>query len=205
MVSTLGKAIITGLTCGTLGMGLGGVWAFEHGGAREPMKTMVRPPAMSSILAVGHGASSQNEAGGVDSEGRALGEPAEPSEDAEAAASGALPSDERALAIKRLVVTDRIEGREPANDPVFRADGSQIYAFVELSNPGDAAQKIEIVFEHESGKQVGFVSLPVPREKQRWRTWGMTEQIKESGRWVAKVRSEGGAELMSQEFVVGQG
>jgi hypothetical protein len=110
--------------------------------------------------------------------------------------------DAAVLSVKRLVVTDRIEGREPGANKELRADGSEVFAFVELTNTAGEPQKIEIVFEHESGQQVGFVKLPVPKDKSRWRTWGKTRQIKTAGQWVAKVRDESGAELMSRPFVV---
>jgi len=202
MVSTLSKAVLAGVACGALGVGLGGFWAFRDDPVRqEPMRTFIRPTAGQAPAALAaaapHGVAVVPEPSLTE-----LGAPetgSEPAPDAPAA----LPSE--GLQIKRLVVTDRIEDREPVAAPQLRADGTQVFAFVELANPGADAQSIEIVFEHESGQQVGFVKLPVPKEKSRWRTWGKTEQIKKTGRWVAKVRSSGGDELMRQDFVVGQG
>ena len=205
MVSTLSKAVLAGVACGALGVGLGGFWAFRDEPVRqEPMRTFIRPttasaPSVALAAAAGrqNGEAPEVEVTSAGPETGASGPSKAPG------APGAVPAE--ALQVKRLVVTDRIEGREPAAAPELRGDGSEVFAFVELANPGTDAQSIEIVFEHESGEQVGFVKLPVPKEKSRWRTWGKTAQIKKSGRWVAKVRSSGGDELMRQDFVVGQG
>lgn len=207
MVSTFSKAILTGLACGTLGVGIGGVWAFSSTPVeQEPMRTMVRPA--SAGLPAAESDSTGKQGDGMETRPETEATAPSSMKTHAASTSPAKGSTDQSggevMQIKRLVVTDRIEGREPARDPKLRADGSEVFAFVELSNPGEEAQNIEIVFEHESGQQVGFVKLPVPKDKSRWRTWGKTQQIKKSGRWVAKVRSEGGAELMRRDFVVQQ-
>jgi len=202
MVSTLSKAVLAGVACGALGVGLGGFWAFRDEPVRqEPMRTFIRPTGAEAPAALA--AAAPRNTATVAEPG--LTELAAPETAAAATPDAPATVPTEALQIKRLVVTDRILDREPVADPQLRADGTQVFAFVELSNPGADAQSIEIVFEHESGQQVGFVKLPVPKEKSRWRTWGKTEQIKKTGRWVAKVRSSGGDELMRQDFVVGQG
>jgi hypothetical protein len=165
------------------------------------MRTLIRPKSMPIALA----APAEHE--GTIAAHAAGAPPSTPGETANETNAPNAPAEEpaEALQIKRLVVTDRIEGREPGADAELRADGTQVFAFVELSNSSGNAQSIEIVFEHESGQQVGFVTLPVPQDQSRWRTWGKTQQIKKTGRWVAKVRTAGGNELMRQDFVVGQG
>lgn len=205
MVSTLSKAVLAGFACGALGVGLGGFWAFREEPVRqEPMRTFIRPTTAPTPAALAAGPTAEVAAPEVVVPGAAAAPEAGASAVSTAPdAPAGLPAD--ALQIKRLVVTDRIEDREPVADSELRADGTQVFAFVELANLSTDAQSIEIVFEHESGQQVGFVKLPVPKEKSRWRTWGKTEQIKKTGRWVAKVRSSGGNELMRQDFVVGQG
>lgn len=202
MVSTLSKAVLAGVACGALGVGLGGFWAFRDEPVRqEPMRTFIRPSGAPAPAALA--AAAPRDPSVLPEP--ALRELAAPEAGSESTPDAPAAAPTEGLQIKRLVVTDRIEDREPVADPQLRADGTQVFAFVELANPGADAQSIEIVFEHESGQQVGFVKLPVPKEKSRWRTWGKTEQIKKTGRWVAKVRSSGGDELMRQDFVVGQG
>jgi hypothetical protein len=61
---------------------------------------------------------------------------------------------------------------------------------------------VRVVFQHESGHEVGLVELAVPAEKTRWRTWAQTEMIKATGKWTAIVRAADGAELGQQGFFV---
>ena len=51
MVSTLSKATITGLVCGTFGLGLGGVWAASAGTAEhEPMQRLPQLSSLSNLM-----------------------------------------------------------------------------------------------------------------------------------------------------------
>ena len=109
------------------------------------------------------------------------------------------------FSVKRLVLTHGIRDKEPVPTQNFAGDGTPVFAFVELSNPLATDAEIEIVFEHESGRRVGFVKLDVPGQQQRWRTWGQTRQIRQNGRWEAVVRTEDGQELMRKSFAVGAG
>lgn len=108
-----------------------------------------------------------------------------------------------ALRVKRLVVTERIVGREPAPVETLSAGRGPIYAFAELENTSPQAQKITITFEHESGGlTVGNAELEIPPHRPRFRTWGNTRNIREPGRWQAVVRGEDGRELARTEFDV---
>lgn len=206
MVSTLSKAVLAGVACGALGVGLGGFWAFREEPVRqEPMQTFVRPTTAPAPAALPAGPTAQAGAAAEVAQPGATAVEVVAADSVSTAPNPPAAAPKDPLQVKRLVVTDRIEDREPVADSKLRADGTQVFAFVELANLSTDAQSIEIVFEHESGQQVGFVKLPVPKEKSRWRTWGKTEQIKKTGRWVAKVRSSEGDELMRQDFLVGQG
>lgn len=112
-------------------------------------------------------------------------------------------SAEHALVIKRLVVTQAIEEREPVAAEALLAGPTPVFAFVELENPSSEDQKIVITFEHESGKRVGFVELEIPKEQKRWRTWGQTKNIASPGSWTAIVATPAGAELGRTTFDVG--
>lgn len=213
MISSIGKVALTGFACGALGLGLGAVWASQaRPGPGEPLRRLVQPPSIApaqqdraSTAEVRSSAAPKVVAEPL-AANPALLEPAGGDVRAEPRRGPQQEPREASeeLSVKRLVVTDRIQGREPANAAELRADGSEVFAFVELSNPGSEEQRIEIVFEHQSGQQVGFIKLPVPRDSSRWRTWGQTRQIKKGGHWVARVRSEDGTELMTQRFTVGQ-
>lgn len=80
------------------------------------------------------------------------------------------------------------------NDPVV--------AFLELGNSNSAAAVVQVVFQHETGHEVGFVKLTVPADTSRWRTWAQTERVNLAGKWTAIVRAEDGAELGQHGFFV---
>jgi Protein of unknown function (DUF2914) len=107
------------------------------------------------------------------------------------------------LRIKRLVVTERIVEREPVLGETLRAARGPIYAFAEIENTSPDPQKIEITFEHESKKpSIGHAELEIPGNRERFRTWGNTRNIREAGRWQAVVRTEDGTELGRTDFEV---
>lgn len=122
----------------------------------------------------------------------------------ETAAEEEKAADSSGLEIKRLVVTDEVKDREPAETGALEAGAGPVYAFVELVNKAAGEAGIVITFEHESGKKVGYVELDVPGDQSRWRTWGRTRMIREPGRWEAVVRGTDGRELGRQSFEVTQ-
>ena len=111
-------------------------------------------------------------------------------------AAGAAPP-----GVKRLSVASSIVNREPVVAEQIRT-AEPVYAFLELTNESDEADQVRVVFEHESGTQVGFVDLEVPANKARWRTWAQTERIASAGQWAAVVLSTNGTELGRAQFVV---
>jgi hypothetical protein len=112
-------------------------------------------------------------------------------------AAGALPGE---LLVHRLVVTSAMVGREPAPPSPVTADGSPVFAFSVVSNRGAEAQRITVVFEHESGRSVGFVELEVPGDTTRWRTWAQSRHIRQPGQWSAIIRTADGRELARERF-----
>ena len=106
------------------------------------------------------------------------------------------------LTVKRLVMTNAIEDREPAQFSGFRTGEGQVVAFIEAQNAGDEAQKIIVTFEHASGTKVGFVNLQIPEKSSRWRTWARSSHITKVGEWTAVVRTGDGQELARQAFNV---
>src|SRR5688572_21765898 len=147
MVSTLSKAVLVGVTCGALGVGIGGFWAFRDEPVRqEPMRTFIRPTAPSVAATPAAGATPEGgalpEVAGLGAEAPEVAAPSGVSTTPNAPAAGSADP----VQVKRLVVTDRIEDREPVADSKLRADGTQVFAFVELANLSTDAQSIEIVF-----------------------------------------------------------
>lgn len=103
--------------------------------------------------------------------------------------------------VNRLVIASAVNEREP----VELSEGKvkePILAFVELKNISANESGVVVTFEHESGKQVGFVNLSVPAESTRYRTWARTHNIQDAGTWTAIVRSKTGEELARKSFTV---
>lgn len=121
-----------------------------------------------------------------------------------APAAKAAPAPAAALQVKRFVVATGVKDREPltGGEPPL-ADGSAIYAFAELANPLGGSENVRITFERKGGaERVGNVTLPVPAQVSRHRTWAVTRFIRAPGVWDAVLWSESGAELGRTSFEV---
>jgi hypothetical protein len=124
--------------------------------------------------------------------------PPSPTSDAKRAASG-----DGSLKLTRVVVTHKIENREPTAGDDFTLGSAPVYAFVELENSGSAPRAIRVMFENEDTKAtVGHVKLTVPASQARYRTWGNTRLIRDPGHWVAVVSTSDGVELGRAPFKV---
>ena len=108
------------------------------------------------------------------------------------------------MLVKRFVVATGVRDREPlASGDALSADGSAIYAFAELANPAGSSEDVRITFERKGGKErVGEVTLPVPANTSRHRTWAFTRFIRAAGVWEAVLWSESGTELSRTSFEV---
>jgi Protein of unknown function (DUF2914) len=107
------------------------------------------------------------------------------------------------LKLKRIVVTRKIENREPVAGSDFNLGNAPVYAFVELENSAKDARNIRVLFQNEDTKaSVGHVKLTVPADQARFRTWGNTRMIRDPGHWVAVVSTVDGVELGRAPFEV---
>jgi hypothetical protein len=106
------------------------------------------------------------------------------------------------VTIKRLVVTNAIEDREPTQVSGLALGDAPVIAFVELVNAGDEDGAVVVTFEHDGIEPVGHVNLRVPAHSRRWRTWARTRMIKKPGSWQAVVRTPDGKELARESFQV---
>jgi hypothetical protein len=105
------------------------------------------------------------------------------------------------IRVKRLVVTQAVEDREPVEVQEV-SPSTPVIAFVEVVTDGREDQNVVVTFEHETGDRVGLVNLNVPGNKARWRTWGRTYDVNRDGRWTAVVRDSRGEELGRTAFTV---
>lgn len=108
------------------------------------------------------------------------------------------------LQLKRLVVAPAVKDREPvSSSEPLPSDGTAIYAFAELANPGGGSENVRVTFERKGGaERVGDVTLPVPGDVSRHRTWAFTRFIRVPGVWEAVLWSESGSELGRTSFEV---
>lgn len=107
-----------------------------------------------------------------------------------------------ALTVKRFVVSTGVANREPLDSGETLVAGAPVYAFAEVASGDGGPAQVEVVFEHESGRKVGHAKLDVPAAKTRWRTWGVSRNVTEPGRWVAVLLDGEKRELSRTEFVV---
>jgi hypothetical protein len=107
------------------------------------------------------------------------------------------------LRIKRLVVSQGVEAREPigAGESFTLAEIERLYAFVEVHNVDAAESEIFVTFEPERGPARGHVRLRVGATP-RWRTWAYTRGVRSPGTWTAVVRNGEGELLAKTTFVV---
>lgn len=111
---------------------------------------------------------------------------------------------ESKVLVKRFVVATGVQDREPlTSGDALPADGSAIYAFAELANPVGDSENVRITFERKGGtERVGDVTLPVPANTPRHRTWAFTRFVRAPGVWEAVLWSESGTELSRTSFEV---
>jgi hypothetical protein len=113
-------------------------------------------------------------------------------------------AEQSTLQIKRFVVASAVKDREPlVSSDALSSDGSAIYAFAELANPTGTTENVRITFERKAGaERVGDVTLPVPANVSRHRTWAFTRFIRAAGVWEAVLWAEDGTELGRASFEV---
>lgn len=107
------------------------------------------------------------------------------------------------VTLRRLALTRRIEGREPVMPgTTFAASSERLYAFVEASSTADEARELVVSFFGPDHRHTGVVTLTIPADAPRWRTWAYTAHANEPGAWTAEVRTKDGALVGRQRFVI---
>lgn len=107
------------------------------------------------------------------------------------------------VSLARLVVARGVEGREPVGaSSRFEGSSDPLYAFLELVNGNDEEREVIVTFEREDGYTTGDVSLTVPANARRWRTWAYSRYVQRAGAWDAVVRTPEGEVVGTVPFVV---
>lgn len=108
------------------------------------------------------------------------------------------------LRVKRLVVAQGVEKREPIDSAAtFKlAEIDRLYAFVEVENGSHEEGEVVVEFEPPGGgAPTGNVRLDVG-SSPRWRTWAYTRAARKVGAWTAVVKTTDGEVLARTPFEV---
>lgn len=107
------------------------------------------------------------------------------------------------VTLRRFSLTRRIEDREPvAPSARFTASSERLYAFVEAASTADEERELVVSFFGPGSRHTGVVTLTIPADAPRWRTWAYTAHANEPGAWTAEVRTKDGALVGRQRFVI---
>ena len=114
---------------------------------------------------------------------------------------------EGTLHIRRIEVATGMEAREPTGvADHFSASEAQLYVFLDLSNRQGDAEDVIVTFEPEhpsrTASVTGLVTLHVPANAARHRTWAWSRNVHAVGNWSAVVRDTQGRELARTGFAV---
>ncbi len=199
------KLVATSLAAllSVVGLIVGGlVWAMVEDAApprRVTARELETPPAPVPIPSLTHELATTHRA--------ATAAPApEPTLVEEDVADPYRPALDRrgSVRVRRLVVATGISGHEPTGAANEFQIGAQrrLYAFVDAVNETDEDASLRVTFEPETGESSGHVSLAVPSERSRFRTWAYTRHIYTPGRWHVVVRTAEGREVARRAFDV---
>jgi hypothetical protein len=131
---------------------------------------------------------------------------AAPENDVQQPAAATGEDDENMLSVRRLVVARGIENREPVDEAVeFNSVNEPLFAFLELANEQPESQNVVVSFEREDGTKVRSISLEVPAQVTRWRTWARCDGIDQQGSWNVVARTPDGQLLAQGAFSVTAG
>ena len=114
---------------------------------------------------------------------------------------------EGVLRVRRIEVGTGVEAREPTGvADHFRATEERLYVFLDLNNRHGAEQDLTITFEPEHASRTaqitGLVTLHVPADAARHRTWAWSRNVHAPGNWSAVVRDEAGHVIARSAFEV---
>ena len=109
-----------------------------------------------------------------------------------------------AVRVRRLVLSSGVHAHEPtgAADEFELGAQGRIYAFVDAVNDSGEDASLTVTFEPESGETSGHVSLDVPANSPRYRTWAWTRHVYTTGRWQVVVRASDGRVVARRAFDV---
>lgn len=108
------------------------------------------------------------------------------------------------IRVRRLILATGTERHEPTGAADTFEIGAQerIYAFVDAVNETDEPTELFVTFEPARGESAGHVSLDIPANVPRFRTWAWTRHVYTEGRWEVVVRNAEGDVIARRPFDV---
>jgi hypothetical protein len=106
--------------------------------------------------------------------------------------------------VRRLILATGVERHEPTGASNTFEVGAQprVYAFVDAVNETDEPAQVRVTFVPERGESSGHVTLEVPANVSRFRTWAWTRHVYTPGRWQVVVRDMDGHVIARRPFEV---
>jgi hypothetical protein len=107
------------------------------------------------------------------------------------------------LRVRRIVVAEGVEGREPvgARSELRAGELDKVFAFVEVENAERLPGEVFVSFVPPEGPEIGNVRLSVGGAP-RWRTWAFSRAVRAPGPWTALVRDAEGNVIAREPFTV---
>jgi len=100
-------------------------------------------------------------------------------------------------------MAESIEEREPVGaGQRFSSSSGEVIAFMSLANNTDEPRTLLVGFERPDGRVTGQISLTIPPNASRWRTWARSRNVRIEGRWNTIVSTPTGQEIGRIEFDV---
>jgi hypothetical protein len=110
------------------------------------------------------------------------------------------------LTIRRATLATGIADHEPvAASDSFDAHLPRLYLFLDVRNTDSEDATLTVSFvrtDLADAREVGGVTLTVPQDSRRYRTWAWTRQAHTAGAWTAIVRDAHGDEVTRVPFTV---
>ena len=111
-----------------------------------------------------------------------------------------------ALMIRRAELATGVADHEPVGAAdTFDAGVAQLYLFLDVRNTSSEDAQLTVSFvrtDLPDARERGGVTLTVPHDARRFRTWAWTRQVQQAGAWDAIVRDAHGDEVTRVAFTV---
>ena len=113
--------------------------------------------------------------------------------------------EEGTLVVRRLITASAVERREPVAASATFSPGEKVYAFIDARNESEEEKALVVHFIGPDGQVRGGITLEIPPQVPRWRTWAFTKRAYAPGLWRVEVRDSEGYLLAAVPFELAEG